>query len=403
MLYNAILCRYHEIAIKGNNRSMFERCLMENIHRLFKKDNIDFEVKRVRGRIWVEKKGKLNFDEAELAIVKKALSKAFGLESFSPAIKLPATMLDLENKVAEITPILFESYFAKQQVVTFRIRARRSDKNFPLCSKDIEIALAKVVADNCDIERLRVDLDHAEITVGCEVRDEFAILYFQDFAAPGGLPVGCNGRVLSLLSGGIDSPVACYMTMKRGCPVEFLSFHSNPYTPVETTEKIKGIAQYLNTFQKGGRLFLCNFIEFQKQVRDCCTPKLRTVLYRRAMLRIGEYIANKHHHFALLTGDSVGQVASQTIENMRTIDNSVEMLVLRPLVGMDKNEAIKIAERIGTMKLSSVQVPDSCTVFSPSQAATSSTVAQAEEEEAKIENYNEIIKAIAENAEIFHL
>ncbi|MBR7128074.1 MAG: tRNA 4-thiouridine(8) synthase ThiI [Lentisphaeria bacterium] len=402
-MYNAVLCRYHEIAIKGNNRHMFERCLMDNIHVLLKKDGIDFDVKRVRGRVWIEKRDLSDFTENELAFVKKALSRTFGLESFSPAVKIKSEMSVIEAKVAELTPLILADYFAKKEVVKFRIRARRSDKEFPLCSKDIEIALAKVVADNCDSSRLKVDLDHAELTFGCEVRDEFSILFFEECKSPGGLPVGCNGKALALLSGGIDSPVACYMTMKRGCPVEYLSFHSTPYTPIETTDKIKTIAAFLNTYQRGGRLFLCNLVEFQKAVRDFCQPRYRTILYRRGMLRIGEAIAAKYGHLALLTGDSVGQVASQTIENMSTIDRATNMLVLRPLVGMDKNEAIRIATAIGSMELSSVQVPDSCTVFSPSQAATHSTVELIEAEEQKIANYSEIIAEIAENAEIFQL
>ncbi len=399
MMFNSILCRYHEIATKGNNRIMFERCLVDNIHCLFKKAGFDYPVRRVRGRIWIEKKDGTLFDAEEVQNISRVLERTFGIESFSPAIRLEADMDVLEAKVKELAPIVFEEYFAKFNTVSFRVRARRSNKQFPLCSKDIEIRLADALTSVVDDSRLTVDLDNAQVTFGCEVRDEFALLFMNECKGPGGLPVGSNEGAVALFSGGIDSPVACYMTMKRGCPVDFVAFHSNPYTPQETTDKIKRIADHMNLFQRGGKLFLCNLVEFQKLVRDYCTPKYRTILYRRGMLRIAEKIADKYHRIALLTGDSVGQVASQTLQNMRTIDAATPMLVLRPLVGMDKMETIRIAEKIGTFALSNVQVPDSCTVFSPSQAATTSDIATIEEEESRIPDYDAVLTAIADGAE----
>ena len=388
MMFNSILCRYHEIATKGNNRIMFERCLVDNIHCLFKKAGFDYPVRRVRGRIWIEKKDGALFDAEELMNISEVLQRTFGIESFSPAIKLEPSMDVLEEKVKELAPVVFEEFFQKY-----------SNKQFPLRSKDIEIWLADALTSVVDEDRLTVNLDEAMVTFGCEVRDEFALLFLNETKGPGGLPVGSNEGAVALFSGGIDSPVACYMTMKRGCPVDFVAFHSNPYTPQETTDKIKRIADHMNLFQRGGKLFLCNLVEFQKRVRDYCTPKYRTILYRRGMLRIAEKIANKYHRIALLTGDSVGQVASQTLQNMRTIDAATPMLVLRPLVGMDKMETIRIAEKIGTFALSNVQVPDSCTVFSPSQAATTSDIATIEAEEALIPDYEAVLTEIAESAE----
>ncbi len=378
---------------------MFERCLVDNIHCLFKKAGFDYPVHRVRGRIWIEKKDGALFNGAELQEIFAVLQRTFGIESFSPALKLEADMDVLTAKVKELAPVVFEEFFAKHDIVSFRVRARRSNKQFPLRSKDIEITLADALTSVVDDSRLRVNLDEAMVTFGCEVRDEFALLFLNEYKGPGGLPVGSNDGAVALFSGGIDSPVACYMTMKRGCPVDFVAFHSDPYTPQETTDKIKRIAEHMNLFQRGGKLFLCNLVEFQKRVRDYCTPKYRTILYRRGMLRIAEHIARKYHRIALLTGDSVGQVASQTLQNMRTIDAATPMLVLRPLVGMDKMETIRIAEKIGTFALSNVQVPDSCTVFSPSQAATVSDIPTIEAEEALIPDYDEVLRVIAENAE----
>ena len=225
-----------------------------------------------------------------------------------------------------------------------------------------------------------------------------AIVWLETFPAPGGLPVGCSGRTLALLSGGIDSPVACYLTMKRGGPVEFIGFHSDPYTPPETVDKVERIAAYLNTFQQPGKLYMVNLVELQKLVRDNCNPRMRTVLYRRIMFRIAEKIAYKRKIKALLTGESLGQVASQTLENMSTIGKAVDMLILRPLCGQDKLETIAIAQKIGTFDLSKEQVPDSCTVFAPDSPATKVSEKDAEAEEARIPGYWDWITKLAEEA-----
>ena len=339
-MYNCIICRYHEIATKGNNRNMFERCLVDNIRRLLK-GVVDCKVLRIRGRIWIEHPEKRNYTSEEVQAMVPALKKAFGIETFSPAMRVDSDMDAIRNTVLTMVPRVFEG---KPDTVTFRVRARRSNKRFPLKSKDIEIDLVSAVASCFDHRRFKLNLnDDAELTLGCEVRDEFSLLYFDTYEGPGGLPVGSNPKVMTLLSGGIDSPVAAYLIMKRGSPTDYISFHSFPYTPEETTDKVKTIAEHLNTFQAAGKLHLVNLIEFQKAVRDNCSERLRTVLYRRAMLRIAERIAQETGCRALVTGDALGQVASQTVVNMDTINRASELLVLRPLVGADKLETIRIA------------------------------------------------------------
>ncbi|MBQ4315197.1 MAG: tRNA 4-thiouridine(8) synthase ThiI, partial [Lentisphaeria bacterium] len=245
-----------------------------------------------------------------------------------------------------------------------------------------------------------IDLDNADITLGVEVRDEFSLIYFDTYSAPGGLPVGSNPRVLTLLSGGIDSPVAAYMIMKRGSATDYVTFHSSPYTPQETVDKVEAIAALLNTFQTKGTLHVVNLLPFQKLVRDCCSERMRTVLYRRAMFRIAEKIAHKTNCRALVTGEALGQVASQTVVNLDTINRATDMLVLRPLIGEDKLDTIAIAEKIGSMELSSVQVPDSCTVFSPSSPSTAVPAGLAEKEEEKIPEYAKVIDDIVSAAEV---
>ncbi len=396
-MYNCIICRYHEIATKGNNRNMFEKCLVDNIKYALRQQEFSCRVRRIRGRVWIEPETGDVFPQESLAEINDILKDVFGLESFSPAKLLTVNMDDIRQTALDMAEKVF-SGFSGSGKPRFRVRARRSNKRFPLTSKDIEIDLVTALAGRVGSDVFKIDLsDDADITLGVEVRDEFSLIYFDVMRGPGGLPVGSNPRVLTLLSGGIDSPVAAWQIMKRGSPSDFLTFHSAPYTPQETLDKVQGIAAALNRFQRRGRLFAANLSEFQKAVRDNCAERMRTVLYRRAMMRIAEMLARREDCKALVTGEALGQVASQTVANMDTINRAVDMLILRPLVGADKLEAIAVAERIGTMKLSSVQVPDSCTVFAPANPATAVPVALALKEEAKIPDYTRLLQKIVDD------
>jgi thiamine biosynthesis protein ThiI len=395
-MYNCIICRYHEIATKGNNRGMFERCLVENIRHLLKSLE-GMKVSRVRGRVRVERSDNGVFTPEELQVIKSQLRKCFGLENFSPAVITDVDMEKIRPIAVRLAAEAIEN--AQGDKPTFRVRARRSNKRFPLTSKDIEIDLVSAVAEKTGPDKFSIDLSQAEITLGCEVRDEFAVLFMESISSYGGLPVGCNPRVMTLLSGGIDSPVASWLIMKRGSPCDFITFHSAPYTPPETVEKVQRVAAKLNEYQMWGTLCIANLSEFQKAVRDNCKEKYRTVLYRRAMMRIAEIAARHRKCHALVTGDSLGQVASQTVPNMYSVGKAVDMLVLRPLVGTDKLDCIRLAEEIGTLEISNVQVPDSCTVFAPSAPCTASEPEILEQEEAKIADYWQILEKIAENME----
>lgn len=396
-MFNAVLCRYHEIAIKGNNRREFERQLVGNMRYMFKKQEIPCKVHHIRGRIWVEpaEQGR-DFAEAELQAVSDVLSRTFGLESYSPAKLVKPEMAEIIQAVREVAPPLFAPYLENGGKATFRIRARRSNKEFPLRSKEIEIELAGLIEEIFGGEHLKIDLDNAPITVGCEVREEFAAVFAGSFPSPGGLPVGSSGKVLVLLSGGIDSPAAAYAMMKRGCQVDFLAFHSPPYTPPESSDKVRRLAEQLNCYQFPGKLYFCNLAPLQKQIRDLCEERDRTVLYRRAMFRIAEKVAQKNKCGALVTGEAVGQVASQTLKNMAAIGSAVEFLILRPLCGYDKNDCIRVAQQIGTYPISIIPAPDSCTVFAPASPATSVPIHVAEREEAKIPDYTGWIEKLAQ-------
>ncbi len=397
-MYNCVICRYHEIATKGNNRNMFEKCLIDNIRRQLKRAGVECKVLRVRGRVWLEPENGGVFENDVLDKICQVLPDVFGLQSFSPAVLLPVDLDEIKKCVASVLPEKFKRFQDNGRKPSFRIRARRSNKRFPLTSKEIEIELVTLAGEMFGEDAFTIDLDNAELTLGCEIRDEFSLLYFDIIEGVGGLPVGSNPRVMTLLSGGIDSPVAAWLIMKRGSPTDFITFHSSPYTPQETVDKVKGIACKLNTFQRNGRLFSVNLAPLQRQIRDCCNERMRTVLYRRAMLRIAGILAERCDCRALVTGDALGQVASQTVVNMDTINRASELLVLRPLVGADKLETIRIAEKIGTMEQSKVQVPDSCTVFAPANPSTSVPAALAEQEEAKIADYGILLEKIASEA-----
>ncbi|NOY75357.1 MAG: tRNA 4-thiouridine(8) synthase ThiI [Kiritimatiellaeota bacterium] len=383
---DAILCRYCEIALKKGNRSMFERCLAENLRAILA-EIPDLLVPRTRGRMWLKKKGGACFSSDEVELVVNRLPKAFGLASFSPGVNSEKKIETMVEAAAAISQAVFERELDAKKHPTFRIRARRSDKNFAMNSKEVEIALATALSERFDKEeRLRVNLELADITVSCEIREESAFLFTETFQGPGGLPTGSNSHVLALLSGGIDSPVACSMLMKRGCRVDFITFHSYPYTTEKSVDKVRRIVEVLNEYQprRPGKLFICNLAPLQKIIRDSCSERFRTILYRRYMFRIAEAVARRNRSGALLTGEAVGQVASQTIANLAVIDNAVPMLVLRPLTGLDKEEIIKTAKRLKTFEISIERAPDSCTVFAPKSPATTSTIQQLEKEEAKL-------------------
>ena len=256
-MYNAIICRYHEIATKGHNRNMFERCLVDNI-RHQTRNIVPCKVQRVRGRVWLEPKEERDFTPGEIDGLCTQLKKVFGLETFSPVVKLPVDMDAIREAAAKMAPEALKPYLAEKDRITFRVRARRSNKRFPLRSQEVEIDLLSAIDRATGGGHLQLDLDNAEATLGCEIRDEFSVLFWEQYHAPGGLPVGSNPKVLTMLSGGIDSPVAAYMVMKRGCATDYLTFHSSPYTPPETVDKVKGLAEHINSYQIKGRLYAAN-------------------------------------------------------------------------------------------------------------------------------------------------
>jgi tRNA uracil 4-sulfurtransferase len=375
----ALLVRYGEIGLKGGNRPLFEKALVENLrHALADAPNL--RILRMRGRLL------LRSDAPADELVRDA-ARVFGVTSLSPATEILTDAESLPQAImdAALARALeaLRDFAGRSTPVRFRITVNRADKRFPIGCPDFQRLVAEFVMPQCD--NLVVDLHDPELNLEIDIRPEASFVFARRIEGPGGLPVGTMGRVLCLLSGGIDSPVAAWLAMKRGMRVEFVSFYSFPHVGPQSREKIIRIAAELSQWQPRTMLHMVPFADYQTNIRDHCPEPYRTVLYRRAMQRIASGIAFRRKGKALITGESVGQVASQTLENMRVIEDASTLPVLRPLVTMDKTETIALARKIGTFQLSTLPAPDCCTVFQPESPVIYGRVAEAHAAEASLE------------------
>jgi thiamine biosynthesis protein ThiI len=349
----SIVVHYQEIALKGRNRPWFVARLARNLRQALS----DLDVREVRvlmGRIEVVFGTDSSWD-----VVRDRIATVFGVANFAKAGRAP---LEVDAIAARILDDLGDA-----TTDTFRVSARRADKRFPLTSPQIEREVGGRIKE---ARGWVVKLDHPGLTIHVEALTNDAFYFFGKERGAGGLPVGSSGRVACLLSGGIDSPVAAWRMMKRGCRVLFVHFHSYPILSRASQEKARELATLLTRYQYDSRLFLVPFGEIQQRVVLAVPPPLRVVIYRRLMMRIAEQIARRNRAQALVTGEVVGQVASQTLENMANIDEVVRMPVLRPLIGMDKDEIVAEAMRLGTYPISIIPDQDCCTLFTPRHPAT---------------------------------
>ncbi len=377
---DSVLIRYHEIALKKGNRAYFTELLKRNIISAVK----DLGVKDIRSlpaRLLLTLK-----NDIDQTIATERIGAVFGVANFSLVERTPRDVDALRERILDsLNGAPFES---------FRIDTQRGDKTFPLTSPEINRVLGAAVQEKSNA---RVDLENPEFTVFVEILPRDAFFGFNKIPGPGGLPVGASGRVVSLISGGIDSPVASYRMMQRGCRLIFVHFHSAPYQDKTSQEKVRELLKRLTRHQFNSRLFLVPFGEIQRQIVAAVSRPLRVVLYRRMMLRIAEAIARREKAKALVTGESLGQVASQTLENMAVIQQAATLPILRPLVGMDKQEIIDQARRIGTFDISSIPDQDCCQLFVPKHPATKAELADVEQAEAHYD-VKEMVRLGVENA-----
>ena len=377
----SIVIHYKELALKGKNRPWFIQMLVRNLKTALAGLHVA-SVRSSMGRIELELR-----PDSPREDVRERLSRVFGIANFSFANHGPQDFTALAARIldqlGDIAP------------ASFRVSATRSDKRLPFTSPQVEREIGGMI---WQAKQWKVDLSHPALTIHIEMLPTEAFYFLGKEPGAGGLPSGTGGRVACLLSGGIDSPVAAYRMMRRGCRVELIHFHSYPILSRASQEKVREIAALLTRHQLRSRLMLVPFGELQQRVVLAVPPELRVVIYRRLMLRIAERLALKGHAQALVTGEVVGQVASQTLENMTAIARATTLEILRPLVGMDKDEITAEAKKIGTYDISIIPDQDCCTLFTPKHPATRARLAAVEQAELALPIDEMVASALAATA-----
>jgi len=367
-----ILIRYGELGLKGKNKKIFITKLVNNI-RASMHGLHGWAVRSTWGRLWLE----VSEDIYEEAIDR--VTKVFGIYSVSPVVPAERDMDDIKRVALEVLKK------ALPHGGTFKVNTRRADKTFPGASPEISREIAEYIFERVD-QSFDADMDNPQLMLSVEIRGEGIFVYGETIHGAGGLPVSCSGRALLMLSGGIDSPVAGWMAMKRGVALEAIHYHSYPFTGEKAKEKVFDLCKILAKWQGAPiKLHVVHFTEIQKAIYAKCDPEYGITLIRRFMFRIAERVARDRNCLAIYTGESVGQVASQTLESMNVINQVVDIPVLRPLVGMDKEDIMKVANKVGTFETSILPYEDCCTVFLPKYPKIRPVLAEAEELEKKLD------------------
>ncbi len=386
-MYDSFLIKYGEIGIKGDNRHIFEDALAKQIRLALEKIEGDFTVRKERGRIYVNCAGTWDYDETVTA-----LGHVFGIVGICPVViydtgdyeKLEKDMLD---------------YIAREHPgckATFKVKARRIDKNFPKQSMEIDADLGAAIL--AAYPEMKVDVHTPEILFDLEIRDQVYI-YSKIIPGPGGMPIGTNGRAMLLLSGGIDSPVAGYMVAKRGVTIDAVYFHAPPYTSERAKQKVVDLAKIVSAYTGPIRLHVVNFTDIQLYIYDQCPHEELTIIMRRYMMRIAESFAQEDGDLGLVTGESIGQVASQTMQSLLCTNAVCTLPVYRPLIGFDKNDIVEISRKIGTYETSILPFEDCCTIFVAKHPVTKPILKIIERSETHLkENIEELVKTACETA-----
>jgi thiamine biosynthesis protein ThiI len=365
-MQDILLIKYGELALKGDNRSFFENKLIKNIKHALS-DFKEVKVEKTHGRIYVECDG-------DIEEVIERLKKVFGIVGITKAKRTDLKLEDIYQAAIE----LMKEHTGK----TFKVETKRPNKSFPYNSMEVSRRVGAAVLKN--IKNLKVDVHNPDVLLNVEIR-EMAFVYAGVIEGIGGLPLGTNGKATVLLSGGIDSPVAAWMMMKRGVEVEAVYFHSPPYTSERAKDKVVDLCKVLSQYGQRIKLHVVHFTDLQLEIYEKCPPKFTTIIMRRMMMKIAEKIAQKNGSMALITGESLGQVASQTIESLYVTNASVSMPIFRPLIGMDKTEIIDLAQKISTFEISIRPYEDCCTIFVPKHPATKPKLDKVIEAEEKME------------------
>lgn len=388
MTFKTFLIKYGEIAIKGKNRHLFEDALVRQIRHAVKGLDGEFYVHKEQGRIYVECEREYDYDE-----VIGALQNVFGIVGICPVMKTEDQ--GIEQLGRDVVAFLQEVYDTHGQ--TFKMHVRRARKNYPIESMEANAILGGYVLDA--FPDMRVDVHEPELNVHVEIRESIYI-YSKIIPGPGGMPVGTNGKAMLLLSGGIDSPVAGYMISKRGVKLDATYFHAPPYTSERAKQKVIDLAKEVARYSGPIMLHIVNFTDIQLYIYDQCPHDELTIIMRRYMMKIAEHFANETKSLALITGESIGQVASQTMQSLAATNEVCEMPVFRPLIGMDKQEIVEIAKKIGTFETSILPFEDCCTIFVAKHPVTKPNLNVIRKSEQKLnEKIDELVKTAIETTE----
>lgn len=387
---NIFIVRCGEVALKGMNKPYFEKMLVNRIKKLLKKfDNV--EAYRHEGLIFVRADKK---HDPEMIIGE--ISKVFGVASISPALECESEL----NSIGDAAVALMMDLIEKKGIKTFKVDAKRADKNFPVKSPEIARIIGAKVLVGCKV--LKVDVHNPDCVLFVDLRKDKSYVFEQKISGFGGLPLGTNGKGMVLLSGGIDSPVAAWMMAKRGMLIEAVHFHSYPYTSQRAQEKVEDLARIIAQYCGRFKMNVINLLPIQEQIVENCPEEETTILVRRFMMRIAEKVAQKSDCSMLITGENLGQVASQTAEALVVTDATVKMPVMRPLIALDKVDIIQKAKDIGTFETSIMPYEDCCTVFLPKHPATKPKLEKILESESKLD-VDALVEAAVEKMEIIDI
>ena len=387
-LLNSVGLSYGELSLKGKNRGQFERMLRNRIHKSL--NGYNYELVDDLSKLYVM------VDNNDMDEVIEKLKKIFGVVGLNPSARIGSEDEEIKAKVLEVA-----NYAYEQGARTFKIAVNRSNKGFEKKSMDYARELGAHVLINSSFEK--VQMKDPDVQINVDIRKNVYV-YTERIKTYGGLPIGSTGKGLVLLSGGIDSPVASFMMAKRGMCINFVTFHSFPFTSRQALEKIKELTDILSIYTGKTRLYSMNILKIQEAINSKTKKELATILTRRVMMRLAERLSETMNYQALITGESLGQVASQTMGGLTCTNASMERLpVFRPLIGMDKTEIIDIAKEIGTYEKSIEPFEDSCVIFAPKHPVTNPKLEDVLAEEAKIENYDELMTEIFEEKEFFNM
>ena len=386
------MIKYAEIGTKGKNRYMFEDALIRQIRYALSSVDGEFDVTKESGRIYVKALGEYDYDDTI-----EALKRVFGIADICPMVQIDDK--DYENLKKHVVEYMDQVYPDKN--ITFKVESRRAKKTYPKKSMEINYDLGEAIL--YAFPEIRVDVHHPDVLLHVEVREEIYI-YSEIIPGPGGMPIGTNGTAMLLLSGGIDSPVAGYMISKRGVGLEATYFHAPPYTSERAKQKVVDLAKQVSKYTGPIKLHVVNFTDIQLYIYEKCPHDELTIIMRRYMMRIAEHFAKEDGCLGLITGESIGQVASQTMQSLMVTNDVCTLPVYRPLIGFDKQEIVDISEKIGTYETSILPYEDCCTIFVAKHPVTKPNLNVIHNDERKLsEKIDALMQEAIDTVEVIHI